>query len=245
MRVAILADIHGNMVSFAAVLADMAVQHIDQSVCLGDVAEFGPQPRAVLAQLRALGCPVVMGNTDERLLHPVPFDPPHERARLSSEIESWIEAHLTDDDRAQMAAFAPTVQIDLGGAELLCFHGTPRSNTGVLLATTPEEKLAKKLKGHDALVYAGGHTHTQLLRRYGQSILVNPGSIGMPFELVGNRTRRPPWAEYAILQFYRGQLSVDLRRVPVDVDAVIASAEEAGMPNVEWWADIWRKPVKR
>jgi predicted phosphodiesterase len=70
MRIAIISDIHGNMVALDAALADIESEHVDQIVCLGDVAEFGPHPREVLARLRALGCPVIMGNTDERLIDP-------------------------------------------------------------------------------------------------------------------------------------------------------------------------------
>jgi predicted phosphodiesterase len=64
MRTALIADIHANLVSFDAVLADIDRARMDQIVCLGDVAATGPQPRETLARLRRLGCPVVLGNAD-------------------------------------------------------------------------------------------------------------------------------------------------------------------------------------
>jgi len=63
MRIAIIADIHGNLTALEAVLADLEDTGADRVVCLGDVAATGPQPHETVARLRALGCPVVMGNT--------------------------------------------------------------------------------------------------------------------------------------------------------------------------------------
>ncbi|NIW96181.1 MAG: hypothetical protein GWN20_25895, partial [Phycisphaerae bacterium] len=72
MRLAIISDIHGNLIALEAVLAVLAQEEIDQMVCLGDVAATGPQPHETIARLRELNCPVVMGNTDDWLLNPHP-----------------------------------------------------------------------------------------------------------------------------------------------------------------------------
>lgn len=68
MRLAVLSDIDGNAFALEAVLADL--QHIaaEQAVCLGNAIQGGPQPAEVVAHLRALACPVVMGNADTWLL---------------------------------------------------------------------------------------------------------------------------------------------------------------------------------
>ena len=74
MRIAIIANIHANRVALDAVLADIEALRPEQIVCLGDVAATGPQPRQAVERLRALGCPVVMGNADAWLLDPQPFE---------------------------------------------------------------------------------------------------------------------------------------------------------------------------
>jgi predicted phosphodiesterase len=61
MRVALLADIHGNALALSAVLADLARDSVDQIICLGDVVEGGPQPREALGLIRSLGCRVSSG----------------------------------------------------------------------------------------------------------------------------------------------------------------------------------------
>jgi predicted phosphodiesterase len=65
MKIAILSDMHGNALALEAVLEDMHLAYVDQIVCLGDAIQGGPQPAQVIAHLRTLGCPVVMGNADD------------------------------------------------------------------------------------------------------------------------------------------------------------------------------------
>ena len=62
MRIGLISDIHGNLVSLTSVLADIDRAGVDQTVFLGDVAAIGPQPCEVLERLRALGPPCIMGN---------------------------------------------------------------------------------------------------------------------------------------------------------------------------------------
>ena len=96
------------------------------------------------------------------------------------------------------------------------------------------------LAGHEASVFAGGHTHFQMVRRFGESIVLNPGSIGQPF-----RRRRQgvmqisPWAEYCLVGHEDGRLAIDLRRTSVDVDRVIRTMLRSGMPHAERWAELW------
>ena len=68
--IAVISDIHGNLPGLEAVLNDIEEVGAEQIVCLGDVAGFGPQPREALASIKALGCPVVMGNADMEMLRP-------------------------------------------------------------------------------------------------------------------------------------------------------------------------------
>ena len=61
MRIAIISDIHGNLVALEAVLNDLKTESIDHIVSLGDTTSGGPQPCEVIARLKTLNGPVVMG----------------------------------------------------------------------------------------------------------------------------------------------------------------------------------------
>jgi len=241
MRIALVSDIHGNLPALEAVLDDITRLKPDRIVCLGDVAAFGPQPRQVLARLREMSPAIVMGNTDAWLLDPKPHPIRDENSQRVTEIELWAAEQLTDDDRAFIRNFQPTITLPLGAdADLLCYHGSPRSFHDAIHATTPEEELELMFAGHQALVLAGGHTHEQFLRRYHTSYLINPGSVGLPFErLPDGGARNPAWAEYALVGWENGRLGVDFRRVPFELDALIAAVQGSDMPHGEWWIGEW------
>ena len=65
MRIALISDIHSNLIALEAMLADIAQVEVDQIVFLGDLVTLGPQPREVVERVRGLGCPCVLGNHDD------------------------------------------------------------------------------------------------------------------------------------------------------------------------------------
>jgi predicted phosphodiesterase len=242
MRIALISDIHGNAVALEAALADIAADGIDQIVCLGDVAATGPQPREVLARVRALGCPVVMGNTDDWFLRPDTSEARDERTRHFQTLEHWCAAQLTDDDRAFVRTFQPTVRLALGLAgTLLGYHGSPRSYSEPVLPTTPDDAIDQMLAGvqPSAAVYAGGHTHQQMVRRHRSAILLNPGSVGLALDRVppADPIRNAPWAEYAVVEAESDRLRIALRRVAFDLDRWAQAVRDSGMPDATWWID--------
>src|SRR5689334_16834432 len=89
MRIAVIADIHGNLAGLEAALEDIAREQPDATVCLGDVAASGPQPHQVVAQLRELHFPVVMGNADAWLLNPPSDEPQDDFMRRIVDIDRW------------------------------------------------------------------------------------------------------------------------------------------------------------
>jgi putative phosphoesterase len=243
-KIALVADIHGNLTALEAVVEGLANERLDQIICLGDVASTGPQPHEVLVRLRALGWPVVMGNADAELLAPGDALPSAtEDDRKIADISRWCAAQLADDDRAFLASFQPVIEVSLGGGKrLLCCHGSPRNYDEVILASTPDEELEGLLNGVEADVFAGGHTHRRMLRSLPGREFVNPGSVGLAYEfLPDGGVRIPPWAELAVLTCSDGgALSVDFRRLPYDREATVRAMHERAMPHAAWWAADWR-----
>lgn len=239
MRVALIADVHGNLMALEAVLAEIEQERPDQIICLGDVAA-GPQATESIERVRALGCPVVLGNWDAWFVDGIPNDE-RELERKIAEIGQWWSRGISDHDRAWIASFASTLEVDLGGGNsMLCFHGSPSSFNDIILSTTSEASLERMLAGVSAAVFVGGHTHVQMVRRMRSALVVNPGSVGLPF-----RRWRPevvcvaPWAEYGIVSASNGRLDVELRRTTYDVDGFLRLSAESGMPHADWWLDTW------
>jgi predicted phosphodiesterase len=234
VRVALISDLHGNELALAAVLREIAAAGVDRLVCLGDTATLGPRPREVLAMLRFAGCPCILGNHDEFLLDPALIHT-YTEAPVIVDAVDWCRAELAAADLAFVGGFVRELELDLGGgARLLLFHGSPRSNMEDLLATTPAATLDDALAGRAATVMAGGHTHLQMLRQHRGTLLVNPGSVGLPFREYAVGTGRPPailpHAEYAIVSADGGHVAVALHRVALDHAALRAQAESCSHP---------------
>ncbi len=245
MRIGIISDIHGNLIALDNVLAQLQQERVDQIVCLGDVAFGGPQPNETVERLRELKCLCVMGNTDDFFVHAPKPDPDYENEMRFREMIGWMTAQLSAGSMNFIQSFQPQVEIPLeNGGSLLCYHGSPNSLSGIIFPTTPDAELAEMLESCRASVMACGHTHMQMYRRYGNAILLNPGSVGMPF--VRGATRdldyRPPWSEYAILTWEKENMGVELQRVPLDVNTMVARALESGLPFAPQWASVWRAP---
>jgi len=241
MRIALLSDIHGNVTALDAVLTELAAERIDQYLCLGDVMEHGPQPRETLARMLALNCPIIMGNTDERMLTDYRTATPPSPARLGYEQDVWSAAQLTEADRTAIRAFVPTVHLALtDDVTLLAFHGSPHHNNEFIGASLSDKALGERLGGFQATIMAGGHSHEQMLRRFGDTLVINPGSIGAPFTVADHGPRRPAWAEYAVLDVQSSsRVTIDFRRTPFDVEQHIQAYVQSDMPHKQLWIQEW------
>jgi hypothetical protein len=79
-----------------------------------------------------------------------------------------------------------------------------------------------------------------MLRRMRSAIVVNPGSVGLPFRRwMPDKVCVAPWAEYALVTSENGKLGVELRRTTYDVDSFLRLSGESGMPHADWWLDTW------
>ena len=244
MKLAIISDIHGNVSALEAVLQDFKTVQPDRVVCLGDVANFGSQPHETLARLREFDFPTIMGNTDASLLQPRTLEDienPNDDAPYFLAVEGWCAEQMTKEDLDFVRTFQPTINLEMNGASLLLFHGSPRSYDDIIVATTPDAQLDEWFRDQDAQIMAGGHTHTQLLRRYRSGFLLNPGSVGLPFAYFDGAEGavHPHWAEYALVETVHGQPSVTFRRVPYDVTPLVEAARSSTMPYVERWLEGW------
>jgi putative phosphoesterase len=235
-RLALVSDVHGNGVALDTVLADVAAREVDEIVCLGDLAAGGPQPRQVLRRLREFGCRVVRGNADRWLLDGLPAGRSEATHRLAETV-AWARAQLGNGELAYLAALPPNIRCSLDGLELFCCHGSPRSDLEPLLATTSAAVLDDAFANAGARVLAAGHTHLQLMRRHGDNLLVNPGSVGLPLgAITSSEPSFPTAAEYALVTVSDGDVEVAFRRLSTDVDALRAAS--AGMPHVTWASDL-------
>jgi predicted phosphodiesterase len=222
VRVAALYDIHGNVPALDAVLADVERAGVDLIVWGGDVAA-GPMPVATLARMREVGGPSVSGNGDRQMVED--FDAGRQPSDADDEMMRtmlWAVQQIDRADRDYLAAFEPTVSLDIDGLGPVLFcHGSPRSDEERITRATPPDRLAPMLAGVTERVVVCGHTHQQFDLRAGDQRVLNAGSVGMPYE-----------GEAAAFWLLLGP-DVDLRRTEYDVAAAVETMRASGMPDVD------------
>ncbi len=230
MRVAALYDIHGNLPALEAVLAEPDVAAADVVVVGGD-ALSGPMPAATLALLEGLGARArwVRGNTERELLERRAADP--DAGGVWERRDTWAAARLSSGQLARVAAWPATVAVEVDGLGATRFcHATPRDDSEIFTAITPDEAVEPMLAAAEDTVVCG-HTHVQFDRRIGARRVVNAGSVGMPYE-------DEPGARWCLLG-----PGVELRTTAYDLDAAAERIRATGFPEAEEHAAELLRPA--
>jgi putative phosphoesterase len=233
MKLAVIADIHGNLPALDAVLEDIATRGVDLTVNLGDIVSGPLFPRETADRLMPLGLPTIRGNHERQLLTLGP-----DRIGAS---DRFAAAALTPGQKAWLASLPETLRI---GDDILLVHGTPASDLeyflesvagdGVRPATAAE--IEQRAGTSAARLILCGHTHLQRIARTRDGrLIVNPGSVGVqayrddePPHKVENGS---PQARYAIVDI-GPEITVEMVALDYAWDAVADVAESNG--RSEW-----------
>ncbi|MEV0621045.1 metallophosphoesterase family protein [Nonomuraea sp. NPDC050404] len=222
MRVAVLSDIHGVLPALEAVLAEPEVAGADLIVPTGDMAA-GPMPVQTLDLLVSLGERAlwVNGNADRELVEVVAGKAGH---HASSE---WAARQLRGDQVELLRSLPARQVLDLGRlGETLFVHATARSDEEVILVDSSLERWGAVLAGQSAETVVVGNTHMPFVRLVDRVLVVNPGSVGMPYGRYG--------AHWALLDGDSG--AVTLRCTPLDAGQVRARlVAGSGFEGIEEW----------
>jgi putative phosphoesterase len=223
VRVAALADVHGNAPALEAVLAELAQEDVDLVVFCGDLT-WGPLPQETLALVRGMTVETrfVRGNGDRMVGADV-------GAR-----GTWIAAQHGEADTAFVNGFdrAVTVKVDgLGPTRFV--HGSPRSDEECVTERTPAERVSEFMAGVPERVVVTAHIHVSYDRAVGDVRLLSPGSVGLPYE--GRRGAR--WALLGP--------GVDFRRTDYDVERAAGLFRASGIPEVEKDLGLLLEPPTR
>jgi putative phosphoesterase len=180
MRIAVVADIHGNLPALRAVLAELDRDRVDAIVVAGD-AVAGPLVRECLELLRDRPEPVhwISGNSERETV--TAYDsPPADDPDTPAGRAARFSAHALDPDwRDRLASWPIAVELD---GVVFC-HGSPRRDDEILTTATPEDRFAEALADVSQRLVVGGHTHRQFIRNVRDDLrYANAGSVGLPYE---------------------------------------------------------------
>ncbi len=235
-RVAILSDIHGNLVALDACLADLVAQGgADAVVAAGDLCLDGPRPKKVLQRLEEVGAQCVRGNT-ERFIAGIGEEQfsPNETAQLT-----WTRKQLGEKWIAWMRELPFAMRVGEQQNELLVVHANPTNDTEHLWPDADEETLKRLIGEERAATIAFGHLHLPYVRHWRGKMLVDVASVGLPKD-------GDPRANYALFTERDGGWEVKHRRVAFDVKKAATQLADCGIPeSAELIATLRRHRYKR
>lgn len=237
-RVAILADIHGNLAALQAVLADVRASSPDALLWGGALVMNGPRPAETLALVRKVGGGGVVGNTDLDVLDG--NDP----------VAAWTRAQFDAADLEYLRSLPLMQRITPPNGtspedDLLVVHSTPRDCNDLLIlhihplgtsftTTTPPAEAQTMLNGERANLIVYGHIHYASEAVINERRVMSVGSVGFPFDADQR-------AAYALAQWDGTHWQIVHRRVEYDWRAVIADIHRCGIPFPACYAERIRR----
>jgi predicted phosphodiesterase len=233
MRIAVLSDVHANLVALEAVLN--AIGTVDAIWHLGDVVGYGPEPDAVVARLGEAGARGVRGNHDAAALGGSEIEWFNPDARAAAE---WTRDRIGDPTKAWLGSLPET----LADRDSVLVHGSLRDPIWEYVTNTAVARASLALlAAAGARVGLHGHTHVPIafrdddgrveviaptdgsaLRLDARRVLLNPGSVGQPRD--GDPTSS--W-----LELDTDRATATWRRAPYDVAAVQEAIRAARLPS--------------
>ena len=229
MRIGVVSDCHGCLIGLKTVVEWIEIAGIDQVVCAGDVASFGPRPNECIEFLRAKAIPTAQGNEDLNMVHPTERSVRNERIAEIEAIEAWGRAQLTEANRQWLAELPKELRIH---PALLVTHAAPGNQERIVT----RDEVPDFPPGIDAI--AAGHLHHPFVTRTEHGLWVNAGSVARPCD-------GDPRASCAVLQCQNGHWDAGIYRIPFDLMTAVENIRKQDMPfadklirtqmEARWW----------
>jgi putative phosphoesterase len=230
MKIALLADIHGNYPALKSVLDDIKQMRPDRIIVLGDLVFKGPQPELCVDAVQNLKTTVIRGNIDElvgtgKIQPGFAKSPQHEQAIL--EEMAWTRSRLSEDQLRYLAELPFMHEEQLTEwLKLRCVHANPQNILDNIFPDAPPDQFERMFEGTDAKVVAYAHIHQPYVRTMQGRTLLNTGSVGLPFD-------GDPRSSYALIEADASGWSVTLRRVSYEIEETVRAYEGIGHPFAE------------
>lgn len=202
MKIAIVSDIHGNYDAWRAFK-----EEYDELWVLGDLVNYGPQPQEVMVEVMEKAAVVVQGNHDNAVANDDDSKWTARYRELSTATRTYTSSVIRPDQKAYLANLPSHTIVEREGKLFYMTHASP-SDPLYGKCLPDDEEWVSEFQKLPADILLVGHTHVPFIRKIGDKILLNPGSIGQP--RTGNSL-----ASYAVYE--NGEFELRLFQYPVDV----------------------------
>ena len=225
MRIAVFSDVQANIQAFEVVAEDIERWNPDMVIMAGDLVNRGPSNDACLAlfvdRANRMGWLPVNGNHEEWVLRCFDEPPANELEAEMRRFTDWAAAQIGAADAAVMRSWPDHLCLQgPDDAWVHVTHGSMVSNRAGVSQSLSDEQLRERLPDEVSL-FIGGHTHKVHQRRFGDTDVVNVGSVGSPFDLDER-------AAYGQFELRNGRWHTKILRLPYDRAATERDFRDSG-----------------
>jgi putative phosphoesterase len=225
VKIAVLADIHGNLPAFQRVLADLDDWQPNTVVVAGDVVNRGPSSKKCLELVEgkqiSAGWLTVRGNHEDYVLSQARLDRPRSGPEQEIALFSlWTYRQLNGQVTSlRDMPFQVSVGSETTG-EVRIVHASMRGNRQGIYPETTDAELRQRIAPPPTVLVVG-HTHRPLVRWQDDTLVVNVGSVGLPFD--GDDR-----AAYGRLTYHHGRWQAQIVRLTYDKNRAEMAFFETG-----------------
>ncbi|MFX1514963.1 MAG: metallophosphoesterase family protein [Promethearchaeota archaeon] len=218
--VAIISDIHANLIALRAVLTDIHSHRqleVVKILCLGDLVGYYTQPIPVIHLTLAKCNVVIKGNHDHAAALGVV--PEHYRPNSFQPLD-WTNQNLSIRERRILHALPIMHTEKIANKKIMCIHGGPEYPLDQYIFPENIDDLDSSFEFMELIEVDTlflGHTHVPFKVEKDDRIICNPGSVGQPRD-------GDPRASYALYNI--NTRDVEIHRVEYDPTAVIKGIEK-------------------
>jgi predicted phosphodiesterase len=220
MRIAILADIHGNLAAFEAALERVAQLRVDHVIIAGDIVVGGPDSLACWERVKALGYPALRGNHERYV-----FDLGTERARPEWSTPQFgpvqfAATQLGEEKRQELAAL-PAMLCVPGVDDLLIVHASARNDSDLIFNYTSDEEIDPMFAGYSERWIVRGHNHYAGVRLWRDRRIFTSGAVGLSLD---GTTK----AQFLVLERRGAEWYAQHHAVAYDINKTLRRFRESG-----------------
>ena len=225
MKIAVLSDIHGNYPALQTVAEDIDKWQPDLVVVNGDIVNRGPLSADCLqfvhAKMQTDGWQAIRGNHEEFIIACSTPDLPHNKPDFELwRFAYWAYQQLNGEVKLLESLPDKFSWFAKDGSEFRVVHASMKNNRDGIMENSSDEKLYEQIMPVPA-VFVTAHTHRAFIRRFNDSLVVNVGAVGSPFD--GDRR-----ASYGRFTWDRAGWQAELRRLDYDTAQTERDYVESG-----------------
>jgi putative phosphoesterase len=205
MKIAIISDIHGNLLALNEVLNDIKDKNINQIYCLGDLVDFAPWSNEVISFFIKNKIPCLLGNHDERIALDLPLEHKEWLGNLPYQLELVFKTGNSFK-------------------KILLVHASLETNDQYVYETDDKQKMYSYLKDKNIDALVMGHTHQSYIQQVSNILFINSGSVGRSKE----DDRK---ATYTILTLDEQKIEAEIIKVDYPIEEVASAIYSSDIPD--------------